>query len=176
MEAGRSGPAELWPLAAGLLLLALFWFRPLPDRARGSFAAHMVMHMVMHMGVLAVAAPLLAVGIACTVPRLVSSFPLALAIMAPAVEFVAVWTWRAPALHDAARVEPTFLVLEQVSFLAAVERIALQDLVLHQLPRRRGTPEERPLSLSRRPARMVPEDASASLEGQRSGAARALST
>ena len=54
-EPGRSGPAELWPLAAGLLLLALLWFGPLPERARGSFAAHMVMHM----GVVAVAARLL---------------------------------------------------------------------------------------------------------------------
>ncbi|UEM01832.1 cytochrome c oxidase assembly protein [Skermanella rosea] len=114
-EAGRSGPAELWPLAAGLLLLALLWFGPLPERARGSFAAHMVMHM----GVVAVAAPLLAVGIARAVPRLVSSFPPALAIVASAVEFVAVWTWHAPALHDAARMDPTFLILEQASFLAA---------------------------------------------------------
>lgn len=112
---GRARPAELWPLAAGLLLLALLWFGPLPDRARGSFAAHMVMHM----GVVAVAAPLLAVGIARAVPRLVSSFPPALAIAASLLEFAAVWTWHAPALHDAARAETSMLVLEQASFLAA---------------------------------------------------------
>ncbi|WP_158043930.1 cytochrome c oxidase assembly protein [Skermanella pratensis] len=112
---GPRAPVELWPLAAGLLLLALLWFGPLPDRARGSFAAHMVMHM----GVVAVAAPLLAVGIARAFPRLVASFPPGLALAASLLEFAAVWTWHAPALHDAARAETAFLVLEQASFLAA---------------------------------------------------------
>ena len=56
--AGR--PLGLWPLAAGFPLLAFLWFGPLPGWARGSFAAHMVMHM----GVVAVVAPFLAVGIA----------------------------------------------------------------------------------------------------------------
>ena len=83
--------------------------------ARGSFSAHMVMHM----GVVAVAAPLLAVGIARTIPVRVAALPPALAIAASLLEFAAIWTWHAPALHDAARMQTGFFVMEQASFLAA---------------------------------------------------------
>ena len=48
--------------AAGIGLLALLWFGPLPVLARSSFAAHMAMHM----GVVAIAAPLLAAAVADT--------------------------------------------------------------------------------------------------------------
>jgi putative membrane protein len=75
--------------------------------------------MVMHMGVVAVVAPLLAAGIVRAAPAFVAALPPGLAILASVVEFAAIWTWHAPALHDAARVEPLFLVLEQGSFLAA---------------------------------------------------------
>lgn len=108
-------PAELWPLAVGFPLLALLWFGPLPEWARGSFAAHMVMHM----GVVAVAAPLLAVGIARAAPKLVAAFPPATTVAASLFEFAAVWAWHAPAPHDAARAETGFFVLEQASFLLA---------------------------------------------------------
>jgi putative membrane protein len=111
--AGR--PLGLWPLATGFPLLALLWFGPLPEWARGSFAAHMVMHM----GVVAVAAPLLAVGIARAAPKLVAAFPPATAVAASLFEFGAVWAWHAPAPHDAARAETGFFVLEQASFLFA---------------------------------------------------------
>lgn len=111
-----SGPpvAQAWPLAAGALLLALLWLGPLPVRAEGSFAAHMVMHM----GVVALAAPLLAVGLARLLPASVARLTPAVAIVASLAEFAAVWAWHAPALHDAARVEPMIFVLEQASFLA----------------------------------------------------------
>ena len=108
-------PAHLWPLAAGLALLALLWFGPLPQMARGSFSAHMVMHM----GVVAVVAPLLALGISRAIPAQVAALPPALAIAASLFEFAAVWTWHAPALHDAARLQTGLFVMEQASFLAA---------------------------------------------------------
>ena len=47
-------------LLAGCLLLAALWFGPLPELARQSFAAHMSLHM----GVVAVATPLVALGLA----------------------------------------------------------------------------------------------------------------
>ena len=108
-------PAHLWPIAAGLALLGFLWFGPLPQMARGSFSAHMVMHM----GVVAVVAPLLALGIVRAMPAKVAALPPALAIAASLFEFAAVWTWHAPALHDAARMRTGFFVMEQASFLAA---------------------------------------------------------
>ncbi|MEG3158615.1 hypothetical protein ACKVMH_12180, partial [Lysobacter zhanggongensis] len=56
-------PADRWGnawLAGGLLVLAATWLGPLPGLSRGAFAAHMLMHM----GVVAVAAPMIAVGLA----------------------------------------------------------------------------------------------------------------
>jgi putative membrane protein len=46
-------------LILGLLVLAAVWFGPLPQLARQAFFAHMAMHM----GVVAIAAPLIALGI-----------------------------------------------------------------------------------------------------------------
>ena len=47
-------------LTLGLLILAGIWLGPLPQLAQHSFSAHMAMHM----GVVAIAAPFLALGIA----------------------------------------------------------------------------------------------------------------
>ncbi|MCE7027598.1 cytochrome c oxidase assembly protein [Jiella avicenniae] len=110
----RSSPS-LWPLALGLTVLAAVWFGPLPQRAQGSFAAHMVMHM----GIVAVAAPLLAIGLVRLWPRRFGWLTPALAILASFVEFVVVWTWHAPALHDAARSGFALFLVEQASFLVA---------------------------------------------------------
>lgn len=111
----RSTFLRLWPLGVAILLLALLWFGPLPERARGSFAAHMVMHM----GIVAVAAPLLAVGLSRLAPALFAGIPAGLALAASFAEFVVVWGWHAPALHDAARVETPLFLAEQASFLVA---------------------------------------------------------
>ncbi|KQT85656.1 hypothetical protein ASG48_09635 [Aurantimonas sp. Leaf443] len=97
------------------MLLALLWLGPLPERARGSFAAHMVMHM----GLVAVAAPLLAVGLLRAMPALFSRLTPGVAIFASLLEFVVVWGWHAPALHDGARARLDLLLLEQGSFLLA---------------------------------------------------------
>lgn len=102
-----------WLLAGGLVLGAA-WFGPLPGWSRHSFAAHMLMHMA----VVAVAAPLLALGLAGTRADPARRWPMASAVVASVVEFLVVWAWHAPALHQAARASYPMLWLEQGSFLA----------------------------------------------------------
>jgi putative membrane protein len=76
--------------------------------------------MTMHMGVVAVAAPLLAVGVAEGRLDLVRIAPVLFApISASVLELVIVWAWHAPALHQAARHGTTALVAEQGMFLLA---------------------------------------------------------
>lgn len=103
----------MW-LASGVVTLALVWLGPLPGLAPRYFSAHMTMHM----GVVAVAAPLLALGLAGgrfdltrAWPRLFSPIP------ASFVELAIVWAWHAPALHHAARHSVSGLVAEQAMFL-----------------------------------------------------------
>lgn len=105
-----------WLFISGIVLLAVVWLGPLPQMAREAFFAHMTMHM----GVVAVAAPLVALGLAGTrwdpvphAPRLFAPIP------ASVVELVVVWAWHTPALHHAARREPAGLVVEQGLFLLA---------------------------------------------------------
>ena len=105
-----------WLFAAGLLMLAAAWLGPLPQLAPRFFSAHMTMHMA----VVAVAAPLLALGLAggrgdpsLRAPALFSAVP------ASVLELVLVWTWHAPALHHIARTTNTGLIAEQGVFLAA---------------------------------------------------------
>ena len=103
-------------LILGLLVLAIAWLGPLPRLASEAFFAHMTMHM----GVVALAAPLIALGIAGErfdpirkAPRLFA--PIAASI----VELLVVWVWHAPALHHAARHQSTALIAEQGMFLLA---------------------------------------------------------
>ncbi|WP_188854260.1 cytochrome c oxidase assembly protein [Aureimonas glaciei] len=110
-----ASPLRLWPLFLGLGLLAALWLGPLPERARGSFAAHMVMHM----GIVAVAAPLLVLGLSRLWPALFRGIPPQWALAASFAEFAVVWGWHAPALHDSARVSTPLLLAEQASFLLA---------------------------------------------------------
>lgn len=109
------GILPLWPLLAGLGLLAALWLGPLPERSRGSFAAHMVMHM----GIVAIAAPLLVLGMTRLRPAALRGFPPQLALAASFAEFAVVWGWHAPSLHDAARVSAPLFLAEQGSFLFA---------------------------------------------------------
>jgi putative membrane protein len=97
-----------------VVLLTMAWLGPLPALARHSFAAHMAMHMT----VVAIAAPMLALGLAGSkadpitrAPRLFS--PLSASVL----EFGVVWAWHAPVLHHAARHAVAMRVLEQGSFL-----------------------------------------------------------
>ena len=103
-------------LICGLLLLAGLWLGPLPEWTAHSFAAHMTLHM----GVVSIASPLLAVGIAGGCCDFVQRWPAAFpAIPWSIVELAVVWSWHAPVLHHAARGAPGSFVAEQFSFFAA---------------------------------------------------------
>lgn len=103
-----------WLALLGALVLALVWFAPLGALIPGAFSTHMTLHMA----VVAVAAPLIALGVAGTrwdpVSRAPWLFP---ALVASIVELVLVWGWHTPALHRAARASTFAFVLEQASFL-----------------------------------------------------------
>jgi putative membrane protein len=105
----------LWLGLGGLTLVAV-WVARLPDLLPGPFAAHMTMHI----GVVAVAAPLLALGVAGSradpVRRWPGLFP---PVPVSVVELAAVWAFHAPLLHHAARHSVGWLVCEQGSFLAS---------------------------------------------------------
>jgi putative membrane protein len=76
--------------------------------------------MTMHVGVVAVATPLLALGVAGSrfdpVRRAPAWFP---AIPLSVLELVVVWVWHVPALHHLARTSRAFFAFEQACFLAA---------------------------------------------------------
>lgn len=101
---------------SGVLVLAALWLGPLPRLAQQAFWAHMTLHM----GVVAVAAPLLAFALAGSrhdpVRRYPSLFP---AVPLSLAELLVVWAWHAPALHHAARHTAGGFAAEQASFLAA---------------------------------------------------------
>ncbi len=101
-------------LVAGTALLVLAWVGLLLDDG-GSFTGRMLAHL----GVVALAAPLIAIGIAGTRwdisgrGRLLSPLPASL------VELVVVWGWHAPALRAAAAGSTWVTAAEQASFLLA---------------------------------------------------------
>jgi putative membrane protein len=104
------------PLSLGLLTLAIVWQGALAESATQVFSAHMTMHM----GVVAVAAPLLALGVAGGRLDPVRRAPALFApIPASIVELLVVWAWHAPALHHLARHSTAGLVAEQGTFLAS---------------------------------------------------------
>ncbi len=98
----------------GLALLGLLWLGPVVSLTGGPFSAHMVTHM----GVVAVAAPWIAWGVAGTkLDPVRSRASLFAPIPASVVELVVVWTWHAPAFHLAASHSAAWLALEQATFL-----------------------------------------------------------
>ena len=101
-------------LALGVVTLAAVWLGPLPRLAPHHFSAHMTMHM----GVVAIAAPLLALGFAGGRFDPARKFPNVFsAIPASVIELIVVWAWHAPALHHAARGSLGGLLAEQGTFL-----------------------------------------------------------
>lgn len=103
-------------LLLGAAALAALWLGPLPRLAAESFTAHMTLHM----GVVAVAAPLLALGLAGgsfdpvrRAPEFFPPVPLSL------VELAVVWAFHAPALHHAARHGAAGFAAEQGAFLVS---------------------------------------------------------
>ena len=114
MSGPRRSAVRPLPLVGGLAVLAAAWLGPLPGLAREAFSAHMTMHV----SVVALAAPLLALGLAGrgydparVAPGLFAPIPVS------ALELVVVWGWHAPALHHAARHSAGAMALEQGSFL-----------------------------------------------------------
>jgi putative membrane protein len=101
-------------LVIGLVLLALIWLGPLLGTWRQSFAAGMMAHM----GVIAVAAPLIAIGL----PegwRPGPSMPVGLPVVAALVELIAVWSWHAPLMRELAGTSIMATAAEQATFLVA---------------------------------------------------------
>jgi putative membrane protein len=101
-------------LILGLFVLALVWLGPLLDAWRDSFSAHMLAHM----GVVAIAAPLMAIGLPLR-PTPDPSRAFALALPASLVELIVVWSWHAPVLRALAQSSQFAAAIEQATFLAA---------------------------------------------------------
>jgi putative membrane protein len=106
-----------WPLWAGLFVLAATWLGPLPAMARAAFSPGMIAHLA----VVALAAPLIAIGVGRLrdAPRLLSARPARVALGAFLFDAVIILGWHIPALHDAAARSWMAFSLEQVTFLAA---------------------------------------------------------
>ena len=101
-------------LVIGFVVLGVAWVGPLAHLAKNSFFAHMTVHI----GVVAVAAPLLSLGIAGTRFDPVSKAgALFSPIPASMLELFVVWAWHAPALHHAARHSSVWFIAEQGLFL-----------------------------------------------------------
>ena len=100
-------------LSAGLLVLAAVWLGPLLGPWRESLAAGMVAHM----GVIAIAAPLIAIGLPRRF-RFRPSMPAIVPVLASLLELIAVWSWHAPALRAAAEASTAVTVVEQATFIA----------------------------------------------------------
>ncbi len=113
--AGPPSRLRLWPLGAGLLLLAGLWFGPLPGLAAVSFSSHMILHL----GVALIAAPLVAIGLLRAGLGPPRGLPVVAGLGAAVFEMAVVWGWHAPAPHEAAAREGAIFVLQQASFLAA---------------------------------------------------------
>lgn len=103
-------------LAMGMSALAIAWSSPLLKLAHEAFFAHMIMHMLN----VAVAAPLLALGIGGSRWDPVDRCPgLFAAIPASVAELIIVWGWHAPLPHHVARTSAVGLAAEQSMFLLA---------------------------------------------------------
>jgi putative membrane protein len=112
-DGARRGNASF---LAGLLVLAALWLGPLPSLSQTAFSPHMMLHL----GIVVVAAPLIAFGLSVHMPPMTDfGTALRLCLLALLFEMVAVWGWHVPLLHDAAARNSSLFVLEQTSFLAA---------------------------------------------------------
>jgi putative membrane protein len=105
-----------WCALLGLAVLCAAWIGPLPALSRQAFSAHMSIHML----VVAVAAPLLALGMSGSrFDPVRAGSRLFAPIPASFIELAIVWLWHAPALHHAARLHGTIFWFEQTTFLAS---------------------------------------------------------
>jgi putative membrane protein len=105
-----------WPLAAGLAALAALWLGPLPAMSARAFSPHMLLHL----GVIAVAAPLIAGGVRRLMARVRGvDLSVGAALAAVLFDMAVVWGWHIPALHESAALGDGAFVLQQASFLGA---------------------------------------------------------
>jgi putative membrane protein len=112
-----SGRQVSWPFLLGLLLLCALWLGPLPEMSRRAFSPHMILHL----GVVVVAAPLIAFGAirgGLTV-RFILRRPAPAALVASLFEMLVVWGWHAPALHETAAQYKEVFIAQQLSFFSA---------------------------------------------------------
>lgn len=115
MQTERAESSRNWPLHLGLLILAALWLGPLPAMSRTAFS----LHMILHLGVVALAAPLLAIGLARAGLRLDRYARASWLSAAFIAELVVVWGWHLPAAHEAAALHTPLFVAQQANFLAA---------------------------------------------------------
>ncbi|MEB2847921.1 cytochrome-c oxidase [Rhizobiales bacterium RZME27] len=100
---------------AGLILLAILWGVVLPFADRSSFTVHMLVHM----GVVACAAPLIAVSLSGTRFDFPARLPWFSPILASIIELIAVWAWHIPVLRALSEKSAPVAGLEQITFLLA---------------------------------------------------------
>jgi putative membrane protein len=107
-------------IIAGLTILVAAWFGPLRELGQSFAQSAFAGHMAVHVAVVAVAAPLISAWLAAD-PRLMARMPRSLISPIPvsAFEFLVVWAWHAPMLHELARLSAAARVAEQASFLIA---------------------------------------------------------
>jgi putative membrane protein len=110
----------------GLGILLGLWAGPLPALAGQSYTAHMILHM----GVVAVAAPILAAGLA---PVFAGGRLMPFLGVATLIDMVVVWAWHLPALHDLSRSYGWAMTLEQASFAGAALLVWLPAFVVPPL-------------------------------------------
>ncbi|MGA1834447.1 MULTISPECIES: cytochrome c oxidase assembly protein [Rhizobium] len=99
----------------GMILLLALWGVLLPFADRASFT----IHMIAHMGVVAGAAPLVAISLSGTRFDFPARWPWFSPIVASIMELVAVWVWHIPAFRAASESAPLIAALEQITFLVA---------------------------------------------------------
>lgn len=100
---------------AGVFILALLWLGILPFSDRASFSVHMIVHM----GVVAAAAPLLAIGLSGSRFDFTIGRHWLTPMLASVFELFAVWGWHVPAMRALSENSFAFATLEQLVFLAA---------------------------------------------------------
>lgn len=114
-------------LAAAVGILYAAWFGPLPELAGSSFVAHMLVHVA----VVALAAPLIGAWVTAS-PGIIDRIPRSLLSPIPAsvFEFIVIWGWHTPMLHELARISAVAYGLEQALFVVA--SVLLWTSALHR--------------------------------------------
>ncbi|MDO9418504.1 cytochrome c oxidase assembly protein [Pararhizobium sp.] len=103
---------RIW-LTIGLTMLALFWGAAATVMDRASFSGHMLVHM----GVVVLAAPLIALGLSGTVYDPAPRYRWFAPLPASLAELLIVWVWHAPSMRLWAETSTPAAIIEQATFL-----------------------------------------------------------